>query len=184
MPYLNKVFLMGNLTRDPELRQVAGGMAICSFGIAVNRQFQSARGETREETCFVEIETWGKSAEIVSQYMRKGRPVFVEGRLRYDQWDDRETGKKRSRLTVRADRIQFVDSAAAGQNGAPQENRTGYAQPQGAPAYGPSGYEGSQPSRPAAPSYQQGYQQPPQPAPSMPAFEGMPEPAADDDIPF
>ena len=94
---LNKVFMMGNLTRDPELRQ-AGGQQICGFGIALNRTYQTARGETREDVCYVDVEAWGRTADIVAQYARKGSPLFVEGRLRYDQWDDRETGKKRSRL--------------------------------------------------------------------------------------
>jgi len=197
MASMNKVFLMGNLTRDPELRQMPGGMAFCSFGMAINRQFQSARGETREETCFVDIETWGRTAEIVAQYMRKGRPIFVEGRLRFDQWDDRETGKKRNRLTVRAERVQFVDSNPQGgqQNvGYVQDDSYGqpvpqprYDQPrQPAPAYSQPRYDA--PQQNGGYGQQGGYvpaQQPVnQPPASMPAFEGLPEPAAGDDIPF
>ena len=114
MPYLNKVFLMGNLTRDPELRQVAG-MAFCSFGLAVNRQFQPARGgETREETCFVEIETWGKSAEVSGQYLRKGRSVLVEGRLQMDTWE--KDGQKHQKLKIRAMTVKFMPVPAPNQS--------------------------------------------------------------------
>ncbi len=174
MPYLNKVFLMGNLTRDPELRQVSG-IAYCSFGMAINRQFQSARGEMREESCFVEVETWNKSAEVAAQYLRKGRPVFVEGRLRYDQWDDRETGKKRSRLIVRADRVQFVDSPSGGASSG-DAPRAAASVPRAAD-YGNAPQPPPPPSRPAAPAFQQ-------PPAAMPAFEGMPDMTSDDEIPF
>ncbi|MBO7091853.1 MAG: single-stranded DNA-binding protein, partial [Victivallales bacterium] len=116
---LNKVFMMGNLTRDPELRQ-AGGQQICGFGIALNRTYQTARGETREDVCYVDVEAWGRTADIVAQYARKGSPLFVEGRLRYDQWDDRETGKKRSRLTVTAENVQLLGGPRDNNGMAPQ----------------------------------------------------------------
>jgi len=112
MASLNKVFLLGNLTRNPELRYTPGGAAVCNFGIAVNRRFSTAQGEDREETCFVEIEVWGRQAQLCQQYLTKGAPALVEGRLRYDSWEDRETGRRRSRLLVRADRVQFLSAPA------------------------------------------------------------------------
>jgi len=112
MASLNKVFLLGNLTRNPELRYTPGGAAVCNFGIAVNRRFSTAQGEDREETCFVEIEVWGRQAQLCQQYLTKGAPALVEGRLRYDSWEDRETGRRRSRLLVRADRVQFLRAPA------------------------------------------------------------------------
>ena len=116
---LNKVFMMGNLTRDPEIRQ-AGGQQICSFGIAMSRTYQSARGETREDVCYVDVDAWGRTGEIVAQYARKGSPLFVEGRLRYDTWDDRETGKKRNRLTVTAENVQLLGGPRDNNGMAPQ----------------------------------------------------------------
>ena len=108
MASLNKVFLMGNVTRDPEIRYTPGGAALCALGLAVNRKYTTSKGEERDETCFVDIDVWGKQAESCHNYVKKGAPVFVEGRLRYDQWDDRETGRKRSRLLVTAERVQFL----------------------------------------------------------------------------
>jgi len=108
MAALNKVILLGNLTRDPELRYTPQGTAVCSFGLAVNHRYALASGEAREETCFVDMDVWGQQAQSCSTYLRKGAPALVEGRLRLDQWDDRETGKRRSRLRVQAERVQFV----------------------------------------------------------------------------
>jgi len=114
MASLNKVFLLGNLTRDPETRYTPSGAALCNMGLAVNRRFVTSAGQDREETCFVDIEVWGKQAESCQNYLRKGVPVVVEGRLRYDQWDDRETGKKRSKLLVTGERVQFLGPPARG----------------------------------------------------------------------
>ncbi len=97
----NKVLLMGNLTRDIELRHTQSNTAIAKFGLAVNRRYSVGEGgsrEQREETTFVDCEAWGRTAEVMSQYLTKGRPVFIEGRLRLDQWDDKTSGQKRSRL--------------------------------------------------------------------------------------
>ena len=177
---LNKVFMMGNLTRDPDLRQ-AGGQQICSFGIALNRTYQTARGETREDVCYVDVEAWGRTADIVSQYARKGSPLFVEGRLRYDTWDDRETGKKRNRLTVTAENVQLLGGPRDNNGMAPQG---GYAEdmPGGQRPYYQQPPQGGQPYYGQAPAPQQPYgrgpanggyyQQPPQgaaPAYSQPA---------------
>ncbi len=112
MASLNKVFLMGNLTRDPETRFTTGGAALCKFGLAINRRFMTNSGDEREETCFVDIEVWGKQAESCGNYLRKGVPALVEGRLRFDQWEDRDSGSKRSRLMVTAERVQFIGRPA------------------------------------------------------------------------
>ncbi|MBQ9693420.1 MAG: single-stranded DNA-binding protein [Kiritimatiellae bacterium] len=108
---LNKVFLMGNLTRDPEMKQTPAGEAIAELGLAVSEQFRSrTTNETREVVTFVDVTVWGKVAENCGQYLQKGRPIFVEGRLVLDTWEDKTTGQKRSRLRVRADRVQFLYS--------------------------------------------------------------------------
>jgi len=108
MASLNKVFLIGNLTRDPELRVTPKGTAICQFGLAVNRQFKDDSGATRDETTFVDIEAWGKQGELVSKYLGKGSQCMVEGRLKLDQWEDKTSGQKRSRLKVVLDNVQFL----------------------------------------------------------------------------
>lgn len=117
MAYLNKVFLIGNLTRDPELRVTPKGTAICQFGLAVNRQFKDESGQTRDETTFVDIEAWGKQGELVSKYLTKGSPAMVEGRLKLDQWEDKQSGQKRSKLKVVLDNVQFLSSRGAGAGG-------------------------------------------------------------------
>jgi len=86
MAYLNKVFLIGNLTRDPELRVTPKGTSICQFGLAVNRQYKDESGATRDETAFIDIEAWGKQGDLVAKYLQKGSPAFIEGRLRFDSW--------------------------------------------------------------------------------------------------
>ncbi len=113
----NKVFLMGNLTRDIELKHTPSDQSVATIGIAVNRRYTTKEGEKREETTFVDCEAWGRTAEIMSQYLSKGRGVFIEGRLKLDQWEDRETGKNRSKLKVVIDNFQFVDSKGGGGGG-------------------------------------------------------------------
>ncbi len=108
MANLNKVMLIGNLTRDPELRVTPKGTAICTFSIAVNRKFKDDSGGEREEVTYVDIEAWGKSGENISKYCTKGRPLFVEGRLRLDQWEDKNTKEKRSRMKVVLENFQFL----------------------------------------------------------------------------
>lgn len=118
MPSLNKVMLMGNLTRDPELRVTPKGTPICQFSLAINRQFKMESGETREEVIYVDIEAWGKQGETIAKYMTKGRPLYVEGRLRLDQWEDKNTKEKRSRMKVVLEQFQFLgDSRGAGAGG-------------------------------------------------------------------
>ena len=124
MAYLNKVFLIGNLTRDPELRVTPKGTAICQFGIAVNRQFKDESGATRDETTFVDIEAWGKQGELVSKYLTKGSLAMVEGRLKLDQWEDKTSGQKRSKMKVVLDNVQFLSTrggAGGGGGAAPAE---------------------------------------------------------------
>jgi len=116
MAYLNKVFLIGNLTRDPELRVTPKGTAICSFGLAVNRQYRDESGAARDETTFVDIEAWGKQGELVSKYLTKGSPAMVEGRLRLDAWESK-TGEKRSKLKVVLDNVQFLSRGGGGGGG-------------------------------------------------------------------
>ena len=108
MASFNKVILMGNLTRDPELRYTPKGTAIAKFGLAVNRKWKSETGELKDEVTFVDIDAFSKTAELVGQYLRKGSAVLVEGRLRLDQWDDKTTGQKRSKLGVVAEDVRFV----------------------------------------------------------------------------
>jgi len=119
MASFNKVILMGNLTRDPELRYTPKGMAIAKIGLAVNRQWRSESGEQKEEVTFVDVDVWGRTAENVGQYMRKGSPILIEGRLRLDQWDDKQTGQKRSKLGVTAETVQFLGGGQRTEGGAP-----------------------------------------------------------------
>ncbi len=135
MASLNKVLLMGNLTRDIEMRYTPSGMAVAQLGLAVNRKFRDTKtNELREEVTFVDIDAFGKTAETAHQYLSKGRPIFVEGRLKLDQWDDKTTGQKRSKLKVVADRIQFV---GGGQGGPGGSGGGGGGQGGGAPANRP-----------------------------------------------
>jgi single-strand DNA-binding protein len=114
MPSLNKVLLMGNLTRDPELRVTPKGTPICQFSLAINRQFKMESGESREEVIYVDIEAWGKQGETIAKYMTKGRPLYVEGRLRLDQWEDKNTKEKRSRMKVVLEQFQFLGDSRGG----------------------------------------------------------------------
>lgn len=126
MASLNKVMLIGNLTRDPELRVTPKGTAICQFGLAVNRTFKDESGATRDETTFVDIEAWGKQGETVAKYCAKGRPLFVEGRLKLDTWDDKTTGQKRSKMKVVLENFQFLASREGGEGGgAPRSASSG-----------------------------------------------------------
>lgn len=113
MASLNKVLLIGNLTRDPEMRYIPSGTAITKFGLAVNRDYTDrTSGDKKESVCFVNIVAWGKVAEICNQYLSKGRPVFIEGRLEFSQWETKE-GEKRSKLEVTAERVQFLGAPPA-----------------------------------------------------------------------
>ncbi len=118
MASFNKVILAGNLTRDPELRYTPKGSAVAKIGMAVNRTWKTESGETREEVSFIDIEAWGRQAEVIAQYMRKGRPLLVEGRLKLDTWEDKNTHQKQSKLKVVLEGFSFIDSKGA-EGGAP-----------------------------------------------------------------
>jgi len=107
MANLNKVFLMGNITRDPELRYTPSGTAICEFGLATNRRYTTRDGEQRDETCFVDLTMWGKRGAVISEYLHKGDPIFVEGRLKYDSWEGQD-GRRRSKLNVVVENFEFI----------------------------------------------------------------------------
>ena len=164
MASYNKVILMGNLTRKPEVRYLQNGNAICKFGLAVNRRFKDAAGEWKEEATFVDVTFFGKRGEAFAKFHDKGKTAFVEGSLRLDQWDDKQSGEKRSKLYVVGDDWQFVGAAqgavAAGAGGTREASSD-----EGA---GPGGYGGAS----AGGSYGGG---------AAPAHDG---PADVDDTPF
>lgn len=162
MASFNKVILVGNLTRDPELRYTPSGTAIAKLALAVNRSWRTETGETREEVTFVDVDAFGKQAETIGQYLRKGRPILVEGRLKMDQWEDKQTGQKRSRLGVVLEVFRFLDSS---------QGRA----------------EGGAPLAASAPPAQQSYRSAPPAAAAAasgtPGFEAAPPPE-EDDVPF
>ena len=110
MANFNKVILAGNLTRDPELRYTPKGMAIAKVGLAINRKWKSETGEMKEEATFVDVDAFGKTAETIGQYLKKGRPILIEGRLRYETWEDKQTKQKKSKRGVVLENFQFLDS--------------------------------------------------------------------------
>jgi single-strand DNA-binding protein len=114
MSDVNKVFLMGRLTRDPELRYMPKGAPVASFGVATNRVFTGSDGQRKEDATFVDIDAFGKTAELCSQYLTKGRQVFIEGRLKYRAWESQD-GQKRNKLTVVAERVTFIGGRGEGQ---------------------------------------------------------------------
>lgn len=116
MASFNKVMLMGNLTRDPEVRYTPKGTAVTDLGLAVNRKFR-VEEEMREEVTYVDVTFWGRKAEVIAQYMKKGGGIFIEGRLQMDSWDDRQTGKKRYQLKVIGENFEFVGSSGGGGGG-------------------------------------------------------------------
>ena len=117
MASYNKVMLLGNLTRDPEVKYTPKGSAVADIGLAVNRTYTTDGGEKREETTFVDVTMWGRQAEIAGEYLKKGRPLFVEGRLQLDTWDDKQTGQKRSKLRVVCENFQMLGSRDGGSEG-------------------------------------------------------------------
>lgn len=121
MASLNKVMLIGNLVQDPEVRRTATGVAVSTLRMAVNESYQSKSGERVERAVFLDVDVWDRQAETCGQYLSKGSPVFVEGRLQLDTWEDKETGQKRSRLKVRAERVQFLSGRRDG--GSPDSGR-------------------------------------------------------------
>lgn len=123
----NKVLLMGNLTRDVELRHTSGNQAVANVGIAVNRRWRTPEGEQREEVTFVDCEAWGKTAENMSKFFSKGRPIFIEGRLKLDQWE--KEGQKFSKLKVVVENFHFIDSKPGGGGDSGGDEGGGYSRP-------------------------------------------------------
>jgi single-strand DNA-binding protein len=159
MASFNKVILMGNLTRDPEVRYTNSGTAVTEVGLAVNRTwFDKQANERREEVTFVDVTLWGRTAEVAGEYLAKGRGVLIEGRLQLDQWDDKETGQKRSKLKVVGDNMTMLPSGGGGGGGAPRS--------EGAPARASTA--------PASTT----------PAPAQGGFEPSGGGAPDDEVPF
>ena len=117
MASFNKVILVGNLTRDPELRYTPKGTAVARLGLAVNRQWKTDSGESREEVTFIDIDAFGRQAEVIGQYCKKGKPLMIEGRLKYDTWEDKQTNQKRSKLTVVLESFQFLGDGGGGRSG-------------------------------------------------------------------
>jgi single-strand DNA-binding protein len=128
MASFNKVMLMGNLTRDVEIRHTSGNTAIGKFGLAVNRKFKTQSGEQREEVTFVDCEAWGRTAEVIAQYLSRGSPIFIEGRLKLDQWEDKNGGGKRSKHLIVVENFQFINSGQGGGNSGGGGGGGGYAQ--------------------------------------------------------
>ncbi len=198
MASLNKVLLMGNLTRTPELRATSGGQSVCEFGMAMNRRFVS-NGQERDETCFVDVVVWGKQGESCKRYLDKGSQVFVEGRLTFEQWEDRDTHAKRSRLRVVADRVQFLGAPRSAEGGASHQFDDGgtYAPGNGGTSNG-GGYNGGRSNGGGYPAPSNNYRTRGAQANSGGAGKGrnyeapavpedafnIPEIADEDDIPF
>ncbi len=126
MGNLNKVMLIGNVTRDPELRYTPKGSAVTEIGMAINRYYNSDDGERREETTFVDVTLWGRQAEVACQYLKRGRPVYIEGRLQLDSWEDKQSGQKRNKLRVVGEAMQFLGSRSDGDAG--ESGGGGYSQ--------------------------------------------------------
>jgi single-strand DNA-binding protein len=155
MASFNRVILLGNLTRDPQLRYLPSNVAVCEFGLAVNRRYRDRDGNQKEDVCFVDISAFGKQAETINQYMSKGRPILIEGRLKLDQWTGQD-GTKRSKLSVVAEGFQFVGAregaptAGAGPRETGGPAARGGPAPEAAPAGPPAGDYGGgdEPPRP------------------------------------
>lgn len=147
MPNLNRVFLMGNLTRDVELKSIPSGQQVANLGLAINRRWRDQNGQDREEVTYVDCEAWGKTAETMAKYLAKGRPVFIEGRLKLDQWE--KEGQKFSKLRIVVEEFQFIDSKPGGGGGSGNaEGGASYSRP--APRSSPA--SSSAPARSSAPA--------------------------------
>ncbi|MDF2375641.1 MAG: single-stranded DNA-binding protein [Verrucomicrobiales bacterium] len=182
MPNLNKVMLIGNLTRDPEVRYTPKGSAVTDIGLAINRNYTLDDGERREETTFVDVTFWGRQAEVIGEYMKKGRPMYVEGRLNLDQWEDKTSGQTRTKLKVVGENFQFLggrDDAGGGGGGG---QSYGGGQPRQQPQQ--PQYQQTHPQHQEAPPQQSAPQQaaPEQQAPPQQNYEPIRD--EEDDIPF
>ncbi len=170
MADLNKVFLMGRLTFDPELRYTPSGSAVTDLRMATSRSWTGKDGERKEESLFIDVTVWDRQAETCCQYLKKGRSVHVEGYLKIESWDDKNTGEKRSKHKIIAERVQFLDRREDGPGGGPSSSQDDEAPASAAPA------RRAAPSTPPRSNFTNGS--------STPARRPAPEPEADDDIPF
>lgn len=134
MPSLNKLHLIGNLTRDPELRHTPKGTAVAELGLAINREWKDESGQKQSEVTFVDVTLWGRTAELAQQYLSKGNPVYIEGRLQLETWDDKATGQKRSKLKVIGENMQFLSSKNSGEREDRPQAQTPARQQAAAPA--------------------------------------------------
>jgi len=172
MASVNRVILIGNLTRDPQLKYLPSQTAVVEFGLATNRKFKAANGEEREDVCFVDCSAFGRTAEVINQYCQKGRPIFIEGRLKFDTWEDKQGGGKRNKLSVVVENFQFLGGREGGGGGA------------GPDSGGGSGGGEDQPRPPSRPP--QRNSPPPQSAPPQSPAEplGNEQHFNESDIPF
>ena len=131
MPYLNTVSIMGNVTADPELRHTPSGTPVCELGLALNRRYKTDDGQQKEETTFVSVTLWSRTAEVAAKYCKKGEPLFIQGRLFLDTWKDRESGKDRSRLKIVGEQVQLLGRRPQAESTSPAQRPT---QPQRQPA--------------------------------------------------
>jgi single-strand DNA-binding protein len=138
MANVNKVILIGNLTRDPEVKFTPKGSAVCDLGLAINRFYSTDSGEKREETTFVDVTLWGKQAELAGEYLKKGRSVYLEGRLQLDTWDDKQSGQKRSKLRVVGETMQFLDRKSSSDDSSGGGEYRSTSRPPARPAAAPS----------------------------------------------
>lgn len=162
MASYNRVLLMGNLTRDPQLKYLPSQTAVVEFGVACNRKFRTAQGEDREEVTFVDVSAFGKQAEVINQYMTKGKPIFIEGRLKYDTWEDKQGGGKRHKLTVVIENFQFVggrDGGGGGGGGGGGQGRSYDDNNERPPQRGPARQPQAAPAQKAAPEQPYGEEQ-------------------------
>jgi single-strand DNA-binding protein len=176
MASYNKVLLMGNLTRDPQMKYLPNQTAVVDFGLACNRRYKTQSGEDREEVTFVDCSAFGRTAEVINQYFTKGKPIFIEGRLRYETWEDKQGGGKRSKLSVHIDNFQFIGGRDGAGGGGGGGGGGGYEGGQGG-----GGYEDDQ-RRPPARGPQRGAPQQQRPQAEPPFSEE--QQFKDDDIPF
>jgi single-strand DNA-binding protein len=175
MASFNRVILMGNLTRDPQLKYLPSQTAVAEFGLAMSRKFKTASGEDREEVCFVDCAAFAKTGELINQYFQKGKPIMIEGRLKYDSWEDKQGGGKRSKLSVVIESFQFVGTRDGGGGGGGGRGADG------------GGGEGGEappraPARTAAPP--RGRAGPAQAPPAEDSPIGEDQQFKEDDIPF
>ena len=166
MANYNRIVLVGNLTRDPQLRYLPSQMAVVDFGMAVNHKFKTKSGEDREEVLFIDVSAFGRQAEVINQYCQKGKQILVEGRLKYDTWEDKQGGGKRSKHSVVVDNFQFLGGPAGGGGGYQGADENSQDRPQQRPQRGTSRPQGQSQA----------------PAPEQPF--GEEQQFKEDDIPF